>query len=114
MNRLDFDALPTAALFDKAGAVFAMGDGSVRFEDGARTDPHAGAILCAAVAVMRDALRGGDGRLALAALVRVAQRVSPQDANEVIRSLVITKVLSQAAAVRLRDAAGLSHAGGIR
>lgn len=64
-------------------------------------------FLCAAFAVMRDALQHGDGRLALAALVRVAQRVSPQDANEVIRSLVITKVLSHAGAAQMRTAAGL-------
>ena len=65
MNRLDFDALPTAALFDKAGAVFALGDGSVRFEDGARTDPHAGAILCAAVHPSGNGVvtGGDDGRV---------------------------------------------------
>lgn len=73
------------------------------------------ALLCAAFEVTRDALRRGDGALAATALVRVAQGVSPQDANEVVRSLVITKVLSHAGAARLRDAAGLlTHAGGSR
>jgi hypothetical protein len=45
----DFDAQVTAALFDSAGAVFALGDGSVRFDDRARTEAHDGAVLCAAV-----------------------------------------------------------------
>lgn len=44
-----FDAQITAALFDKTQAVFALGDGSVRFEDGARNEVHDGAILCACV-----------------------------------------------------------------
>jgi WD40 repeat protein len=44
-----FDAYVTAALFDPHGqAMFALGDGSVRFESGARVDAHDGAILCAA------------------------------------------------------------------
>jgi WD40 repeat protein len=44
-----FDAYVTAALFDAHGqAMFALGDGSVRFESGARVDAHDGAILCAA------------------------------------------------------------------
>lgn len=45
----DFDAQVTAALFDSSGAVFALGDGSVRFEDGSRVEAHDGAVLCAAV-----------------------------------------------------------------
>jgi len=44
----DFDAQVTAALFDNAGAVFALGDGSVRF-DRERVEAHDGAVLCAAV-----------------------------------------------------------------
>ena len=32
----DFDAQVTAALFDNTGAVFALGDGSIRFEDRTR------------------------------------------------------------------------------
>jgi WD40 repeat protein len=44
-----YDAQVTAALFDKSGAVFTLGDGSVRFEDGHFNIVHDGAILCAAV-----------------------------------------------------------------
>lgn len=44
-----YDAYVTAVLFDKTGgAVFALGDGHVRFEDGAAILAHEGAILCAA------------------------------------------------------------------
>lgn len=49
MPTFSFDAQVTAALFDKTGAVFALGDGSVRFESGARSEVHDGAILCACV-----------------------------------------------------------------
>ena len=49
MPTFSFDAQVTAALFDKTGAIFALGDGSVRFENGARSEIHDGAILCAAV-----------------------------------------------------------------
>lgn len=65
MIRLDLDALPTAAQFDKAGAVFTLGDGSVRFEDGVRVDPHEGAILCAAVHPSENGVvtGGDDGRV---------------------------------------------------
>jgi WD40 repeat protein len=45
----DFDAQVTAALFDSTGAVFALGDGSVRFDDRQRVEAHDGAVLCAAV-----------------------------------------------------------------
>jgi len=43
-----FDAQITAALFDRAGAVFALGDGSVRFEGGEFSAAHDGAIPGAA------------------------------------------------------------------
>lgn len=49
MTTFSFDAQVTAALFDKTGAIFALGDGSVRFESGARSEVHDGAILCACV-----------------------------------------------------------------
>jgi len=49
MPTFSFDAQVTAALFDKTGAIFALGDGSVRFESGARSEVHDGAILCACV-----------------------------------------------------------------
>jgi len=42
-----FDAQVTAALFDRDGAIFCLGDGSVRFEDGSYNEVHDGAILCA-------------------------------------------------------------------
>jgi WD40 repeat protein len=44
-----FDAQVTAALFDRTSAVFALGDGSVRFEGGEFSAAHDGAVLCAAV-----------------------------------------------------------------
>ena len=49
MPTFSFDAQVTAALFDKTGAVFALGDGSVRFENGAHSAVHDGAVLCAVV-----------------------------------------------------------------
>ncbi|MCQ4005189.1 WD40 repeat domain-containing protein, partial [Klebsiella pneumoniae] len=58
-------AQPTAALFDRTSAVFTLGDGSIRFEGGERTDAHDGAILCAAVHPSGDGVvtGGDDGRL---------------------------------------------------
>jgi len=61
-----FDAYVTTALFDAAGrAVFALGDGSVRFEDGTKVEAHDGAILCAALHPSGQGLLtgGDDGRL---------------------------------------------------
>ena len=61
-----FDAYVTAALFDRAGkAAFALGDGTVRFEDGAVVEAHAGAALCAALHPSGQGLvtGGDDGRL---------------------------------------------------
>jgi WD40 repeat protein len=60
-----FDAQITAAVFDDTGAIFALGDGSVRFEDGAFSAAHDGAILCAVAHPSGDGvLTGGDdGRL---------------------------------------------------
>ena len=49
MTTFTFDAQVTAALFDRDGAVFALGDGSVRFEDGHYDEVHDGAALCAAL-----------------------------------------------------------------
>lgn len=49
MTLFTFDAQVTAARFDTDGAVFALGDGSVRFEDGHFNEVHDGAILCAAL-----------------------------------------------------------------
>jgi WD40 repeat protein len=61
-----FDAYVTAALFDAAGAaVFALGDGSVRFEDGTKVEAHDGAVLSAALHPTGQGLLtgGDDGRL---------------------------------------------------
>ncbi|WP_292051639.1 MULTISPECIES: WD40 repeat domain-containing protein [unclassified Brevundimonas] len=60
-----FDAQITAALFDKTQAVFALGDGSVRFEDGSRNEVHDGAVLCACVHPSGEGIvtGGDDGRV---------------------------------------------------
>ncbi|HEX8662156.1 MAG TPA: WD40 repeat domain-containing protein [Brevundimonas sp.] len=65
MKTTDLDAQITAALFDRTGAIFALGDGSVRFEGGEFSAAHDGAILCAVVHPSGDGvLTGGDdGRL---------------------------------------------------
>jgi WD40 repeat protein len=65
VTSFDFDAQVTAALFDTTGAVFALGDGSVRFETGERADPHDGAILSAAIHPSGDGIvtGGDDGRV---------------------------------------------------
>lgn len=62
----DFDAYVTAALFDREGrAVFALGDGSVRFEGGPAVQAHEGAALCAALHPSGEGVvtGGDDGRL---------------------------------------------------
>lgn len=64
--RQDFDAYVTAALFGRDGkAVFALGDGTVRFEDGATAPAHDGAILCATAHPSGEGVLSGgdDGRL---------------------------------------------------
>ncbi len=61
-----FDAYVTQVLFDRAGrAVFALGDGSVRFEDGATVEAHDGASLSACLHPSGEGLVSGgdDGRL---------------------------------------------------
>ena len=60
-----FGAYVTESLFDRSGAVFALGDGSVRFESGAQVQAHDGAILCAAPHPSGDGLVSGgdDGRV---------------------------------------------------
>jgi len=56
-----FDAQVTAALFDRQGAVFALGDGAVRFASGEWNAAHDGAVLCAAVHPSGDGIvTGGD------------------------------------------------------
>ena len=65
MPTFTFDAQITAIVFDGTGAIFALGDGSVRFEGGAFSAAHDGAILCAVAHPSGDGvLTGGDdGRL---------------------------------------------------
>jgi len=60
-----YDAQVTAALFDDVSAVFALGDGSVRFEGGEFSAAHDGAVLCAAVHPSGDGVvtGGDDGRV---------------------------------------------------
>ena len=65
MNQM-FDAYVTSGLFDRAGAaMFALGDGSVRFESGEQIEAHGGAVLCAVVHPSGEGLitGGDDGRL---------------------------------------------------
>ena len=65
MKTNSFDAQVTAALFDATGAVFALGDGSVRFEGGEFSAAHDGAILCAAAHPSGEGVitGGDDGRV---------------------------------------------------
>jgi WD40 repeat protein len=61
-----FDAYVTTALFDRAGrAAFALGDGTVRFEDGAVVEAHDGASLGACLHPGGEGVlsSGDDGRL---------------------------------------------------
>ena len=65
MDRLTLDAYVAAALFDRDGYTFALGDGTVVFEGGARIAAHDGAVLCAVLHPSgKGVLTGGDdGRL---------------------------------------------------
>ncbi len=64
---LQLNAFVTAALFDQSGrALFALGDGTVRFEDGAVVQAHPdGAVLCAVAHPSGQGVvtGGDDGRL---------------------------------------------------
>jgi WD40 repeat protein len=74
-----FDAYVTAALFDAHGrAMFALGDGSARFESGARVDAHDGAILCAAPHPGGEGLvtGGDDGQVIWTRASGAAQRMA--------------------------------------
>ncbi|MCR5877829.1 WD40 repeat domain-containing protein [Phenylobacterium sp. J367] len=66
MSSYAFDAYVTAALFDKAGkAVFALGDGTVRFEGRGNVQAHDGAVLSACLHPSGEGLitGGDDGRV---------------------------------------------------
>ena len=61
-----FDAFVTSALFDRTGAaIFALGDGTVRFDGGETVQAHDGAVLSACVHPLGEGLLtgGDDGRL---------------------------------------------------
>ena len=61
-----FDAYVTDARFDRSGlAMFALGDGTVRWEDGPQVQAHEGAVLSAAAHPSGEGLitGGDDGRL---------------------------------------------------
>lgn len=62
---LQFDAYVTAAAFTAEGWAFALGDGTVRFEEGASIAAHDGAVLCACVHPSGEGLvtGGDDGRV---------------------------------------------------
>jgi len=63
--RTAWDAQVTAAVFDGTGAIFTLGDGSVRFEGGEFSAAHDGAILCAVAHPSGEGVvtGGDDGRL---------------------------------------------------
>ena len=65
MTSTTYDAQVTAALFDRDGAIFCLGDGTVRFEDGSYNAVHDGAILCAALHPSGEGVvtGGDDGRV---------------------------------------------------
>ncbi|WP_426050451.1 WD40 repeat domain-containing protein [Brevundimonas sp. SL161] len=65
MPTFTFDAQVTSAHFESSGAAFALGDGTVRFEDRTFDAVHDGAILCAVVHPSGDGLvtGGDDGRV---------------------------------------------------
>ena len=65
MKSTSFDAQITAIVFDTERAIFALGDGSVRFEGGEFSAAHDGAILCAVPHPSGEGVitGGDDGRL---------------------------------------------------
>ena len=65
MKSTAFEAQITAIVFDAEGAIFALGDGSVRFEGGEFSAAHDGAILCAVPHPSGEGVitGGDDGRL---------------------------------------------------
>ena len=61
-----FEAFVTGIIADRGRAAFALGDGTVAWDDGARIDAHGGAVLCVAAHPSGEGLvtGGDDGRLA--------------------------------------------------
>ena len=60
-----FQSYVVAILFDRSGAVFALSDGTVRFEGGETVEAHDGAVLSATLHPSGDGVvtGGDDGRL---------------------------------------------------
>jgi WD40 repeat protein len=97
-----FDAYVTAVSFDSAGqAVFALGDGTVRFEDGTAVTAHEGAVLAAVSHPSGEGLitGGDDGRL-------VWSRVSGPEELASLTGKWIDAVAASAASGLIAFAAG--------
>ena len=111
-----FDAFVTTALFDRAGrAAFALGDGTVRFEDGAVVEAHDGASLSACLHPSGEGVLSGgdDGRLVWAKpdgaveLAKVPGRWLDSVAASAESKLI---AFSAGRELHLRDAADLAFA----
>jgi WD40 repeat protein len=111
-----FDAYVTAALFDRTGrACFALGDGTVRFEDGGSVEAHDGASLCACLHPSGDGVLSGgdDGRLAWARADGVAEIGKvPGRWIEAVAASADSKLIAFAAGrdLHVRDAADTAFA----
>ena len=75
MAAFDFNAYVASALHAREGAVFALGDGTVRWEGGAAVQAHDGPVLCAALHPGGEGVvtGGDDGRLVAFAAGREAR-----------------------------------------
>ena len=58
--RATFDSYVTEALFDDDQAAFALSDGTIAWEGGARVEAHDGVILCAVRHPLGGLITGGD------------------------------------------------------
>ena len=97
-----FDAYVTDACFDCSGlAMFALGDGTVRWEGGGHVQAHDGAVLCAAAHPSGEGLitGGDDGRL-------VWSRAEGAETLAEIKGRWIDVVASSAASGLIAFAAG--------
>lgn len=98
----NFDAYVIAVLFDSTGAVFALGDGTVRFEDGTVVDAHPGGSVqsaCAHPSGEGIITGGDDGRV-------VWSRASGSELIGEIKGRWIDAVASSAASGMVAFAAG--------
>ena len=82
---VNFEAYVTAALFDSSTrAIFALGDGTVRFEDGTTIDAHPnGSVQCACAHPSGEGIvtGGDDGRVMWSRASRGARRYVTRDAG---------------------------------